>query len=173
MIGRLAFGVFKGALVGAALAAALVYGLHVTSWGAPLAYLFGGAAGVLAGLVAGKPIWAKGAMVEVGLKAFFGAALGAAAMWGARKWLGFPLDLGPLSDGAAPLGTIPVASVVLVATAIAALYELDNTGGSDDASKRGGGTKGAPRLATNERVAKGDELGGDEETERSSRRSRR
>lgn len=142
MIGRLLLGVFKGAFVGAALAVALVYGLHVTTWGAPLAYLFGAAAGVLVGLVAGKPIWAKGAKIEAGLKAFFGAALGVAAMWGARKWLGFPLDLGPLSDGAAPLGAIPAASVALVATAIAMLYELDNTGGGEATSKP------APKLAS-------------------------
>lgn len=141
MIGRLVLGVFKGAFVGAALAAALVYGLHVTSWGAPLAYAFGAAAGVLVGLVAGKPIWARGAKIEAGLKAFFGAALGAAAMWGARKWLGFPLDLGPLSDGAAPLGLIPAASVSVVAMALAILYELDNTGGGDAA-------KPAPKLAS-------------------------
>lgn len=154
MIGRLLLGVFKGAFVGAALAAALVYGLHVTTWGAPLAYLFGAAAGVLVGLVAGKPIWAKGAKIEAGLKAFFGAALGVAAMWGARKWLGFPLDLGPLSDGAAPLGAIPAASVALVATAIAMLYELDNTGGGDPSKSPKLGTGAVSRVAgTNKRVA--------------------
>lgn len=131
VIGRLLLGLFEGALVSAALAAGLHYGFGLTSWTALLAYSMAALAGVLIGLVAGKPIWAKGARVEASLKAFVGSGLALLGMYAVRRWLVMPADLGPLSRGEMPLGEIPAVSIALVVTTIAMLYELDNTGSSD------------------------------------------
>lgn len=132
MIGRLILGFIKGALASAVFAAALVYGLKLTSWAAPLAFTMAVVAGIFTGLIAGKPIWQKGAKTEAILKAVVGAGLAAGAMYAARKWLTMPFDLGPLSEGSVPLGEIPVATVSLICLTIAIFYELDNTGGGPD-----------------------------------------
>lgn len=144
MIRRLLLGLFEGALISAVLVAGLVYGLHVTSWTSAFAYPAAALAGILVGLLAGKPIWAKGAKVEAGLKAFVGAGLALLGMYAARRWLTFPVDLGLFSQGKMPLGEIPAASIALIVTATAILYELDNTGGGEHA---------APDATTKRRVA--------------------
>jgi hypothetical protein len=141
MVGLL-WGTFVGLVVGGGLSALSVYGLHVPvdqPLSAIWAYLFACAGGVLVGLFAGKPIWAKGARIEAGLKAAFGALLGAALMFALRKWIGFGADLSSMGLGSGAIGTSPVLSLPIVATVMALLFEVDNMFGGDD--KEGGGRK--------------------------------
>jgi hypothetical protein len=91
MLRRLLIGLILGVIVGGLAAAALVAGLHMPLFaadtgGVVLAYLAAAVTGVLTGLVAGKPIWASGAKIEAGLKAFFGALLAAGLMFAIRQW---------------------------------------------------------------------------------------
>ena len=106
MLKRLLFGVVKGILVGGILGLLFVKALGLTAFGAVLAYLAAVVTGVLTGLVAGKPIWAEGARIEAGLKAFVGALVGAGAI--VRKgseigadevWVGLPAKLLKRRDG--------------------------------------------------------------------------
>src|SRR5271169_810661 len=106
MLRRLLVGLILGLIVGGLVAAGLVAGLHQTLFGADtggsaFAYLAAAVTGVLTGLVAGKPIWASGAKIEAGLKAFFGALLGAGLMFALRHWGGAlpPLNLGFVGGG--------------------------------------------------------------------------
>lgn len=135
MVKRLIVGLFLGAMVGAALAAALVKGLGVLSFdawslGAVGAYLSAGVAGVLTGLIAGKPIWSADGKVEAGLKAFFGALLAVGGMFALRQWVHFTVDLSSLqaSAGAAEIGQLPAVSLPLLAALLGGFFELDNTG---------------------------------------------
>ena len=76
MLGRQLIGIVKGLIVGALVG----FGLVKLGFPAPIAvvaYLAAAFAGVLIGLVAGKPIWAKDAKIEAGMKAFVGALLAA------------------------------------------------------------------------------------------------
>src|SRR5271165_806544 len=98
MLRRLVVGLILGLIVGGLVAAGLVAGMHQTLFGdggaeSVFAYLAAAVTGVLTGLVAGKPIWASGARIEAGLKAFFGALLAAGLMFAVRRWVNFPLDL--------------------------------------------------------------------------------
>ncbi len=139
MLRRLLVGLILGLIVGGLVAAGLVAGLHQTlfSEGAgdtAFAYLAAAVTGVLTGLVAGKPIWASGAKIEAGLKAFFGALLGAGLMFAVRKWVAFPLDLAfaGLPAGEHAAGLLPEVSLPLVAAVLGGFFELDNTGSSDE-----------------------------------------
>ncbi len=134
MLRRLLLGFVLGSVVGALLAGGIVFGLKSTSFdgtgGIAFAYLASALAGVLTGLVAGKPIWTSGAKIEAGLKAVVGALLGAGAMFALRQWGGgVALDLGTLGPGGpAAIGSLPAASLPLIAATLGALFELDNTG---------------------------------------------
>jgi hypothetical protein len=141
MLRRLVVGLILGLVVGGLVAAGLVAGLHVSLFGpgteeAVFAYLAAAVTGVLTGLVAGKPIWASGARIEAGLKAFFGALLGAGLMFAARRWVSFPLDLAfaglPGSDHA---GWLPEVSLPLVAAVLGGFFELDNNGSAAAATE--------------------------------------
>jgi hypothetical protein len=129
MLRRLLVGLVLGVVIGGLVAAAIVKGLAVTSFaaagGPALAYIAAIATGVLAGLVAGKPIWAKGAWIEVGLKAFFGSLLAAGAMFALRKWGAVSVNLAALGSGS--LGDLPVTSLPIISTVLSVFYELDNT----------------------------------------------
>src|SRR3954468_1202781 len=105
MLGRLLIGIVKGLIVGGLVGFALAK-LGMAAPGALIAYAAAGVTGILIGLVAGKPIWAKDAKIEAGMKAFVGALLGAGLMFAARKWLTFPMpvSLGPLSEANESLG---------------------------------------------------------------------
>jgi len=137
MLRRLVTGLVLGFIVGAALAAALVAGLKTATFGgtggAVLAYAAAAVTGIATGLVAGKPIWAPGAKTEAGLKAFFGALLGAGAMFALKQWAAaWTLDLRAIgAGGPASVGTLPAASLPLIAAALGAFLELDNTPGDD------------------------------------------
>jgi hypothetical protein len=133
MLRRLFIGLTLGLAAGALLAAGLVAGLKVASFdgagGVVLAYAAAAIAGVLTGLVAGKPIWAPSAKVEAGLKAFFGALLGAGAMFALRQWASpWTADLSALGAGRGAVGALPAASLPLIGAVLGALFELDNTG---------------------------------------------
>jgi hypothetical protein len=129
MLKRLALGLVEGVLIGAILAALFIKGLGIVAFSGVLA-AYGSAVltGAIAGLIAGRPIWARGAAVEAGLKAFFGAALGAAAMFALRRWLHTSVDLASLHAGAGRIADLPALSLPIVATGLSLLFELDNTG---------------------------------------------
>jgi hypothetical protein len=132
MIGIL-WGLVAGVLVGGAAAAVAIKLLGVTVLGAAVAYGLAASAGALVGLVAGKPIWARGARVEAGLKAFFGALLAAGLMFALRRWVALDIDLSVLGLGHAQLATHPALALPLVATALALVFEVDNLfGGSQE-----------------------------------------
>ena len=131
MLRRLIFGLVLGLLVGGVLAAGLVK-LGMVAFtgdgGVVLAYLAAGAAGALTGLVAGKPIWASDAKIEGGLKAAFGALMGAGAMFALRQWAtGFAPDLSVIGAGALPAGDSPALALPIIAAVLGGLFGLDNT----------------------------------------------
>ncbi|MBI5531995.1 MAG: hypothetical protein HY898_04720 [Deltaproteobacteria bacterium] len=152
----LLWGLFVGIVIGGGTSLLAVHGLHVPlnePVSALWAYLFAAIGGVLVGLFAGKPIWAKGARIEAGLKAGFGALLGAGLMFALRKWVGFHVDLSSIGLGQGALGTNAALAFPMVATVIALLFEVDNMFGTDDKDTKGGkriaaGTKA--RVATEE-----------------------
>lgn len=149
MLVRLVVGLVKGLVVGGLLGFALAKAGFIAP-GALIAYLAAAAAGALVGLVAGKPIWAKDAYIEAGMKAVVGALLGAGLMFVARKWLGFllPFSLGDLAAANASLGEtnvkgsfggLAVTSLAFVAAILGGFYEVDNT--PEPAEKAEGGAR--------------------------------
>jgi hypothetical protein len=165
MFQRLFLGLILGLIVGGLAAAALVGGLHVAFFGpdasgTAIAYLAAALTGVLTGLVAGKPIWATNAKIEAGLKAFFGALLGAGLMFVLRRWVHIEPDMPVLAPGepaeivhSATLGELPVVALPLVAAVLGGFFELDNTGASEKEEPK----KSAP--ASKKRVADGKSNG--------------
>lgn len=148
MLVRLLVGLVKGLVVGGLLGFALAKAGFIAP-GAIIAYLAGALAGALVGLVAGKPIWAKDAKIEAGMKAVVGALLGAGLMFVARKWLGFmmPVPLGALADANASLGEtnvmgtfggLAVTSLAFVAAVLGGFYEVDNTPEAAEDKAEGG-----------------------------------
>lgn len=172
----LVWALFVGLVIGGGSSALSVYVLH-TPWDQPLAgwaaYLLAPIAGVLVGLVAGKPIWAKGARIEAGLKAAFGAALGAALMFTLRRWGHVNVDFSAIGLGQGQLGTHPATALPIVTTLMALLFEVDNMfGGGED--KKGGGTPTRKRIATSEDAgAQEQEEAADAGEERGGGRARR
>ncbi len=134
MIARLLFGLLKGLLVGGLLGFALAKAGFAAP-GAVIAYLGAAASGVLVGLVAGKPIWAKDAKIEAGMKAVVGALLGAGLMWAVRRWLsGIPIpSLGTLTpEGHGHVGELALTSYAVVAGVLGAFYDADNTPSAEE-----------------------------------------
>lgn len=137
MLGRLFLGIGKGLLVGVLLGVTLAK-LGLAAPSAIVAYPAAALVGVLIGLIAGKPIWAEGAKIEAGLKAFVGALVGAGLMFVARRWLpmAVPFSLGAFSapnaslneaaNTAGTLGGLAVTSLPLIAALLGAFYEIDN-----------------------------------------------
>jgi hypothetical protein len=188
MVRRLLFGLIIGLVVGGGVAAGVVAGLGLPTFagagGAALAYLAAALTGVLTGLVAGKPIWSSGAKIEAGLKAFFGALLGAAAMFALRQWAGswavnFPA-IG--ARGMTAVGDLPAISLPLLAAVLGGLFELDNTEPAPEADspKKAASAKARQRVAVEtakapnkkarEQAADADS---DDDAEPSSRRAKR
>jgi hypothetical protein len=131
MLRRLIFGLVLGLIVGGVLAAGLVK-LGVLAFagdgGAALAYIAACITGALTGVIAGKPIWASEAKIEGGLKAAFGALMGAGAMFVLRQWAGgIAPDLSAIGAGAGPIGDSPALSLPVIAAVLGALFGLDNT----------------------------------------------
>jgi hypothetical protein len=113
--------------------------------GTVVAYLAAAVTGVLTGLVAGKPIWASGAKIEAGLKAFFGALIATGLMFALRKWgnLQAP-DIALLMPNADPdlvhkalIGDVPALALPAVAAVLGGFFELDNTNDGGEEKKTG------------------------------------
>lgn len=129
MLSRLSFGLIKGSLLGGILAVLLIQGGGWTSFnGSFLAYPICLVLGVLAGLVAGKPFWARGAAIEVGLKALFGSGLACLGMFLLRRYANLEVDLSRFGVGQGAIAELPITSLPTLGVAIAMLFELDNTG---------------------------------------------
>ena len=156
MLKRLLVGLVLGLVIGGLLGYGL-FQVFPTAMAGMLGYAFAAATGVLVGLVAGKPIWAKGAQIEAGLKAFVGALLSMGILFGIR-FIGLTI---PAVAGipAAELGQHALASLMAISTVLAVFYEIDNTGGDED---EGDKKRVAPEKA---RIADGsdDELLDEEE----------
>lgn len=165
MLKRLFAGLVIGIVMGGIVAAALVKGLGVLSFattgaGVFLPYVAALVTGAFVALVAGKPVWAKGAWIEVGLKAFFGSLLAAGGMFALRKWGVTPIDLTRVGAGAGTLSSLPATSLPLIATVLSVLFELDNTDAPEE--KKGAKPAGAsPRVASG-RAVKGARVSTDE-----------
>lgn len=130
MLKRLLYGLLKGSLVGGVLAYALVAGLSVTTLTGALAYLAVILAGVATAVVAGRPIWATGARIEVLLKTVAAALLSSGFLFLARRYFPAQMDLGALGSG--PLVELPYVLLPTVSTLLAVFFELDNDGPSGD-----------------------------------------
>jgi hypothetical protein len=162
MLRRLLVGLVLGSVVGVALAAGLVAWLKITTFqgvgGALEAYAAALVVGVVAGLVAGKPIWASNAKVEAGIKALFGALLAAGGMFALRRWAsGWTVDLHALgAGGPAAVGDLPAASLPVIGAALGALFEVDNTG--DAAAARPGAARQRVASPTAARADRGAAL---------------
>ncbi len=137
MLGRLLIGIVKGLMVGSLLGLGLVK-LGDAVPGAIVAYLAAALTGVLIGLVAGKPIWAKDAKIEAGTKAFVGALLGVGLMAAARTWLlhvPLPFALGSLAPEDATLGRFAMSSLAGIAGLLGGFYEADNDSSGEEAAQ--------------------------------------
>ncbi|WP_437905536.1 hypothetical protein WME95_45860 [Sorangium sp. So ce327] len=186
MLGRLILGVVKGLIVGGLLGFALAK-LGFAAPMAIVAYLAAALAGVLVGLIAGKPIWAKDAKIEAGMKAFVGALLGAGLMYAARRWLTVPvplplgelgganLSLGEAAGGTGTFGGLAVTSLAAIAALLGGFYEADN----DPSDEEKPGAKPAVKAAAggnNKRIAASaaaDELDDDFEVEPEKKRAKK
>jgi hypothetical protein len=184
MVRRLLVGLVLGILIGGLLAAGLVVGLKWATFlgagGAVLAYASAVLTGLVTGLVAGKPIWASGARVEAGLKAFFGALISAGLMFALRRWGGtWTMDLSGFgAGGPAAIGQLPAIALPLIGATLGALFELDNTGDPE----RKEADKPPPRrrigsdnatASSKRRSAEVDEVVAGSEPETASRRAKR
>ena len=171
MLKRLVLGILIGLMVGGLVAAGVVNGLHwltfadAGSFGPTLAYALAAGTGVVVGLVAGKPIWAKGGQIEAALKAFFGALLAAGGMFALRTWVNADVDLAMLHAGIGKIGDLPAASLPIIAGVLGGLYELDNTPESKDAASR-------TRVAGSVRVAEEAEEGEEDSPAAAKKRTR-
>lgn len=170
MVRRLLVGLGKGLLVGGALALLLIYGAGLSAFGAGLAYLMAAVTGVVTGLIAGKPIWADDARIEAGLKAVVGALVGAAVMFGLRKWVGVSVDLGAFGQGV--LGELPLTSLPVIATLLALFYELDNSGGDGGEKKQGAQKQRIAAESSGSSALEEDELDADEASAPAAREKR-
>ncbi len=168
MLRRLFLGLVLGLVVGGLVAAGFVQGLHVLTFGAGtggalFAYASAAVTGVLTGLVAGKPIWASGAKIEAGLKAFFGALIAAGLMFAIRA-MGrrhSPASHAVHTRGGGGRGparrSLPAMALPMLAAVLGGFFEIDNTPGDASESKgprkrvaEGNGSKAKTRVADEE-----------------------
>lgn len=150
MLGRLLVGIIKGIVLGGLLGFGLVQ-LGMAAPGAIIAYLAAAATGILIGLIAGKPIWAKDAKIEAGMKAGVGALLGLGLMFAARRWLVFPVPallldatkvVVPAGEAAPSIGGFAMTSLAAIAAVLGGFYEVDNTPEGDKAEGKSDKTPG-------------------------------
>ncbi len=143
MLGRLFIGIVKGLLVGTLLGLGLVK-LGLGMPGAIVAYLAAALTGVVTGLIAGKPIWAKDAKIEAGTKAFVGALLALGLMAAARTWLMVPLpiSLGSLAPEHATLGGFAMTALAGIAALLGGFYEADNDSSGEEEAAPSGALEG-------------------------------
>jgi hypothetical protein len=174
MFRRLFVGLVLGLVIGGLAAGAVIKGLGIVTFagagGAVIAYVAAVITGAVVGLFAGKPVWAKGAWIEVGLKAFFGSLLAAGIMFALRSWIPGGLDLTSLGAGSGALGELPAAALPILSTLLSVFYEIDNTDApeAEAAAKKGEPT--APKRVAAAKGGKGvarvetSELDGEEES---------
>ncbi len=168
MLKRLFAGLILGAVLGAVVAAVLVQGLGVWSFaisGAAYAYLSAAAAGMLTGLVAGKPIWAPDGRIEASLKAFFGALLALGGMFAMRQWVHADLDLSAFKAGAGELGDLPAVALPLITALLGGFFELDNSGEPERAEKADRASKKPAAADKLVRVARQEDASEEESAE--------
>lgn len=147
MLKRLAVGLLKGTLIGAALGAGAHFGLGWTEASGLLAYLLSMGAGATAGILAGTPPWRQATWIESILKAIAGVGVGALLYWLSVRWGDFELPFA--LPGIAP-GTswtsVPLLFMTGVSAVFGTLVELDNTG-DEPPVERGQGKKIKARVA--------------------------
>jgi hypothetical protein len=129
MLKRLLAALFEGAVPGVAIA----YALSKLALETPATmYAAVAVVGVLTGLIAGRPIWAKAAKTEAVLKATAGAFISVVVLYALRKWLpGVHVDLGAFGGGAGAIGSVPLAFLPAVGVALALVLEIDDAFGAD------------------------------------------
>jgi hypothetical protein len=152
MLKRLMVGILIGLVVGGIAAAAVIKGLGTvfftaTTGGTLIAYVAALATGAFVALVAGKPVWAKGAWIEVGLKAFFGSLLAAGGMFALRKWGLTAINLTSFGGGAGALGYLPAAALPIIATVLSIFFEIDNTDAPEEQAPAKAAGKAQVRVA--------------------------
>lgn len=165
MLARLIVGIIKGLVVGGLLGfAVLKLGFAVMPvW---LAYIAAAISGILIGLIAGKPIWAKDAKIEAGMKAAVGAFLGAGLMFAARKWLTMPMPSLPEALGAAQiaasakatglpvtLGQFSMTSLAVITALLGGFYDADNTPEPEGEAKKDEAQAAGGKAAAQKRFA--------------------
>lgn len=153
MLRRLLLGVLKGILIGGLVGSLLVFGLGMPLMTGFLSYLAAIVTGVGAALLAGKPVWARGAWIEVLLKSVAAAVLGFGVLYAVRNWLDTTLSAGPLGQGS--FSELPLLMLPLVATVLAVFFEIDNTD-EPPAETRDGDAK---RLRVNGEAEDADQTG--------------
>lgn len=125
MLRRLLLGLLKGSLIGAGIGSLLVFGFGVPLLNGGFAYLAVVLTGVFVALLTGKPVWTRGAWVEVLLKGIAAALLAAGLLFGVQRYLDTALTLGPNLTGS--LSQLPIVILPLVATVLSIFFEVDNT----------------------------------------------
>ncbi|HEY3236885.1 MAG TPA: hypothetical protein VGJ84_19360 [Polyangiaceae bacterium] len=170
---RLVLGLFKGLLLGALMAFLVVRGLGAVTAVGAVSYLYAALTGVVTALLAGKPVWAAGAKVEALLKAIFGALLALGANFALGRWFHPALDLTAFGAGAGPLNALPAASLPLMAAALGAFFELDNTPGPTPSADAVVKRRVASDASSREEASDVEEVEDRSETQNESRRTRR
>ena len=183
MLARLVIGIVKGLIVGGLLGFAIAK-LGFVAPGAVVAYLAAAVTGVAIGLVAGKPIWAKDARIEAGMKAVVGALLATGMMYAARRWLTVevPVSLGELGKANSALGEaagtngslggLAITSLAMIAALLGGFYEADNDPSDTPAESEKAESAGAggTRVATS---APEEELAEEEDEAASEKRGKK
>ena len=131
MLKRLLAALLEGVIPGAAVA----YGLGRLGLQTPVTmYAAVAVVGVLTGLVAGRPIWARAAKTEAALKAAAGAFISVVVLYALRKWLpAVHVDLTAFGGGAGAVGSVPSVFLPAVGVALALVLEIDDAFGTDPA----------------------------------------
>jgi hypothetical protein len=135
---RVLTGALKGLAVGGAVGALCVYGLGALTLGL-WTYLAAVLVAAMTAVVAGRPIWARDAKLESGLKAIVGGVVALVALFAVRKWIAVDVDLTALGGGVAALGSQPLAVLPALGAGLGTLFEVDNADRM---------TKDAQRVAT-------------------------
>ena len=128
MLYRFLLGLFEGVAIGVGVGVASARGFGLSAPGTVVAAALAGAVGFLVGLIAGRPVWARGAKTEALLKAVAGALFGAGLSLALGRWLTAPVDLSQFALGAGPAGRLLALNLPAIACALALFFELDDTG---------------------------------------------
>ena len=154
---RLFLGLLKGIVVGGLVG----WGLAATGLAAPaFAYVAAALVGILVAMVAGKPVWAKDARIQIYLKMAAGALLGPGLLFLTRKFLtiGLPFETSLLPGvAAAPgvsIGMFAVTSLALVGAVLAGFYDADNSAEDGNSSAQGDATNQGAQSSKNTTAAK-------------------